>query len=180
MASGNGGPGGRPVGSELTEKQAKALDAIKDGANTKGVAAALGITQAGAHSHINALTKKGYLDKDGKLTALAVTGAKAPTKPPKDTTPPIDLSGDQGNGAVDAFALDNEVLASLKGQRDSLATTIGGIERAAFQHRERIRAIEDQVKALTTERDQHNEAISILDSHRNDAAKALDALPTPA
>lgn len=173
MANGNGS-------SELTEKQAKALDAIKDGANAKGVAAALGITQAGAHSHINALTKKGFLEKDGRLTSKAVEVGSTRRAPKRDEVPEIDLSGGGGNGAVDAFERDIEVTIALKAQRESIATTIGGIEGAIAEHERRIQGIGTQVDVLKVEQEQHLAAIQTLENNRQAVENALDALPTPA
>lgn len=61
--------------SALTSKQQRALNIVKDGGKAKDIAAAMSITNTAAYSFINALKRKGFLNKDGSI-ADGVVAAK--------------------------------------------------------------------------------------------------------
>ena len=63
----------RRPGRPLTDRQTEVLVMVINGLDVgtkpllRGVAARLGITPSTAHKHIDALTRKGYLDRQGYL-----------------------------------------------------------------------------------------------------------------
>jgi hypothetical protein len=168
------------AGSDLTPKQQEALAAFKDGGDVKDVAKTMGITTAGAYSHIVALKKKGFIGEDGRLTTKAVIGkvtsdaAPAPEVPeaPAAETPAVNgdaaMNGDHRSHA--SFALDRTVVEGFALRRQELATIVEYIEQAISAH-------EDRVLALDAERSEHNSSLKTLVEARNQAAKALEILP---
>jgi predicted DNA-binding protein YlxM (UPF0122 family)/DNA-binding CsgD family transcriptional regulator len=166
------------AGSDLTAKQQQALDAFKDGGDVKDVAKVMGISTAGAHSHIAALKKKGFIDGDNRLTTKAVVGRvagdaapvapKAPEAAP--VAPKVASSTNGSSHDHESFNLDQQIAEQFGLRRQELATTIKTIEHAFSIH-------EQRVSVLDAERVEHDESMKRLTEARDQAQKALSALP---
>jgi hypothetical protein len=169
------------AGSDLTPKQQQALDAFKDGGDVKDVAKAMGLSNAGAYSHIVALKKKGYIDADGRLTTKAVIGKVTTAATPAPEVPEIPapaespavngdaaMNGDHSRHA--SFDLDKVIVEGFAQRRQELATTVDSIEKAISAHEERV-------QALDAERAEHAESLKTLAATHDQALKALSALP---
>jgi predicted transcriptional regulator len=164
------------AGSDLTAKQQQALDAFKDGGDVKDVAKVMGISTAGAHSHIAALKKKGFIDGENRLTTKAVIGrvAGAPeaeaAKPEAPEAPAVAVVHQRQQPRHESFNLDQQIAEQFGLRRQELATTIETIEHAFSIH-------EQRVSVLDAERVEHDESMKRLTEARDQAQKALSALP---
>lgn len=175
----------------LTEKQAQAFAAIKDGSSPSDVAKTMGISPAGAHSHIKALQRKGYINdkleilyagpvstdvsaakpaakaKPAKSAAKRRPGkAKAKPKPAPsfdEIVPPVDISNGNGNGRHPSFESDLEISRLLDSQRDTLAKSVESLALAVADHKQRITEIDGEVEALGAEKALHEDAIGALE-----------------
>jgi DNA-binding CsgD family transcriptional regulator len=150
----------------LTEKQRRVFELLGQGKTQSEIANDMGIKSlAGVASHIAALTKKGYLDKNGAPTEGAT--------PVEDSAP--DISGADkpaeasDNGTHPTFDLDGQVEAVLGEQADSLRRMIEGIDKALAAHGERQAEIEAEAKA-------HTASVESLREQRDKADKALAAI----
>jgi predicted DNA-binding protein YlxM (UPF0122 family) len=160
------------AGSDLTAKQQRALDAFKDGGDVKDVAKVMGISTAGAHSHIAALKKKGFIDGENRLTTKAVIGrvAGAPEAEAAKPEAPEAAAAATNGSHHESFDLDQQIAEQFGLRRQELATTIKTIEHAFSIH-------EQRVSVLDAERVEHDESMKRLMEARDQAQKALSALP---
>lgn len=155
----------------LTEKQETALEAITAGGGVKEVADALRISPTGAHSHIKALQKKGYIDENLQVIG-APRGSNGRQKDEAPEAPPI-----VGSNGTDAFALDTGIASAVKVQREELATTIGQIDGAIAEHEHQIKVIEGRVTEAQEEAERHEVSIRVLTDTKESAKRALESLP---
>jgi hypothetical protein len=160
------------AGTDLTVKQQQALDAFKDGGDVKDVAKVMGISVAGAHSHIAALKKKGFIDSDGRLTTKAVIGkvAGSPETAKPEAPEGVAVVTASNGSHHESFNLDQQIAHQFGLRRQELATTIEVIENG-------IEAHEQRVQALDAERVEHEASLKRLAEAGEQAHKALSALP---
>lgn len=159
------------AGTDLTVKQQQALDAFKDGGDVKDVAKVMGISVAGAHSHIAALKKKGFIDSENRLTTKAVIGKVAGSpETAKPEAPEAPVAATSNGSHHESFNLDQQIAEQFGRRRMELATTIEVIENG-------IEAHEQRVQALDAERVEHEASLKRLAEAGEQAHKALSALP---
>jgi SOS-response transcriptional repressor LexA len=110
----------------LTDKQQRVLDLLSEGKTQSEIANDMGIKSlAGVNSHIAALTKKGYLDKNGAPTQGST---------PVEDSPP-DISG--GDEEAEASSNGSHVAFDNGDVAESLRAAIENIDRALSEHQER-------------------------------------------
>lgn len=183
----------------LTEKQNQAFAALKDGESPSGIAKLMSISAAGAHSHIKALVRKGYINdkleilyagpvsvgvlsgeakvaKPAKARAKAKPAKRVATKGSAPKSPTFDEMVPATNGRHPSFDVDAEITKTIEAQRDLLGKSLAHIETAVVAHRGRIAAIEGEAVALTGERAEHEDAIASLEVRIASVKAALNDL----
>lgn len=150
----------------LTDRQKKALAALRNNpGDANAVAEALGISASGAHSHIQALKKKHYIDD--KLTPIA-------SKAVISDVPDISGDADEApvaatNGIHPSFDLDAKVDAVVKEQIESLKRAVENIEATISVHEQRQLEIQNEAEA-------HHRAVESLSHQREALGASLAAL----
>jgi hypothetical protein len=166
---------------KLTDKQQRVFDLLGEGKSPGEIANEMGIRSiSGVASHIEALKKKGYLDKNGAPKSGSKNGAASTpdisggegdvktgvTLPADGVERTVEITG---NGHHPSFALDEQVASIVTAQAEGLRGMIDGIDKALEAHKARQAEIDAESQA-------HAKSVEDLTEQRRKADEALRSI----